>query len=949
MRNTGTTVLRDVVIDDPLLGGALDCPALDGRELLTDAEADCGPVEYTLTQADIDAGIVRNTATAVAESVLGAVEDDATAEVDIVGVSGITLTKTAGAIADTAADGRVGAGDSAPYSFTVRNTGTTVLRDIALDDPMLGGAIDCADLDGAELLPSAEVECGPTVHTLTQADVERGSIRNTATVTGDSALGAVDGTAVDEIDVVGTPAITLEKSAGVVIDTVADGRTGAGDTVDYRFTVRNVGSLILTDAVIADPLLGGNIDCPGLSDAPLVPGAVVECGPITYTFSQADADAGTVRNEASITADSVRGSVTDEAETDVALPGANGVTLDKATASVVDVDGDGAIGEGDTIAYTFSVRNTGTTTLRDARITDAMLGGALGCDALDGLVLGPDDTVTCAPVVHTLAQGDVDAGQVRNEATVQATAPRGEIVDDTAVIDVSIGGTAGIEVQKSAGSVTDVDGDGAIGAGDAVAYDFTVRNAGTTSLQDITIDDEMLGGALDCPALDDLVLAPGEDAACGPVPYTLTQNDVDDGIVRNTASAAATGPLGPVRDDASVDVAVVGTSGVELTKTPDAVADVNDDGMIGVGDTVGYSFGIRNTGTTVLRDIAVDDPLLGGAVDCPSLDGLLLKPQAEASCGPAIYTLEQADIDAGTVHNEASVVAQSPAGEAEDTDEADVAISGTDRVGILKSAAAVVDADESGRTDAGDTIAYTFTVQNPGTTTLTGIVVADPRLSGAIVCGATTLAPSEATLCTGEPAVLTQDEVDAGEIVNTATVTATGRGGDPQTAQSTVRTQIENQPSIGLVKTGGDYVDESGDDRIGAGDSIAFRFVVTNTGVRTLTEVAIDDPELGGPVACEIPDLAPGETAECGPVRYALTAADVAFGEVVNVASVTGAADGVIVSAAASVAVDVRALAATGGVMAGIGVAVALLGLGGFALWFSRRAPRPTMVYRDSA
>jgi hypothetical protein len=125
-----------------------------------------------------------------------------------------------------------------------------------------------------------------------------------------------------------------------------------------------------------------------------------------------------------------------------------------------------------------------------------------------------------------------------------------------------------------------------------------------------------------------------------------------------------------------------------------------------------------------------------------------------------------------------------------------------------------------------------------------------------------------------------------------------------------------------------------------AGDTVRFRFTVSNTGARTLTDIAIDDPMLGGAVACEIADLAPGESADCGPVSYVLTAADVAAGTVVNVATASGAAGAVTVTAAATASVDLNVLAATGGVLTGLGWALALLLLGGLAVLIARLRAR---------
>ncbi|KJQ53964.1 DUF11 domain-containing protein [Microbacterium sp. SA39] len=948
VRNTGTTLLRDLAIDDPLLGGVLDCPALDLLELVPGAQAECGPVGYELTQPDVEDRVVRNAATVSGDSILGKVENEATAEVEVTGLSGLAVTKTASTVIDTVGDGRVGAGDTIEYTFRVENTGTTVLRDGRIDDPLLGGRLDCPALDAEEIAPGEDVGCGPAVYTLTQADIEAKVVRNTAAASADSVLGGAEGDASAEVEFAGTGTLELTKTPGAVTDTVADGRTGAGDTIGYTFTVQNTGTVILRDVVIDDALLGGAVDCPVLEGLELMPGTSVTCGPVPYALTQADVDAGTVRNAATVAAASTVGAVDDSTTADVLVPGIDGISLTKVASAVVDADGDGAIGEGDTVAYTFTVTNTGTTTLSAAELSDPMLGGTVDCPALDGVMLAPGAGVTCAAVPYALTQGDVDEGQVRNEASVRAEAPGGTTVGDSAAVDVGVVGAAGIEARKSAGTVNDVTRDGAVGAGDTVAFAFTVRNVGTTTLRDLVIDDPLLGGVIDCPALEGLELAPDAEAVCGPVEYTLSQEDVENEVVRNTATAAGRSPLGAVDDEATVIVGIDATSAVELAKIPGAIVDVDDDGMIGAGDTVGYSFTIRNTGTAILRDLVLDDPLLGGTLDCPALAGLALAPRAEASCGPLSYTLVQSDIDAGIVRNVADVRAKSSAGETEVSAAAEVIVSGSGRFTLQKSAAVVEDANGTGRTDAGDTIAYTFAVTNTGTTTLSGIAVADERLDGDVACDVTRLAPDEATVCSGPPAVLTQAEIDAGEIVNTATATAIGAGAEALSTASTIRTPLENQPAVALAKTGGEYVDENRNSRIDAGDTVAFRFAVTNTGARTVTDVVIDDPLLGRSLNCEIADLAPGGTADCGPVRYRLTAADVAAGEVVNVATVRGSAGGLAVTASATASVDVTWLAATGGVITGVGWALALAAAGALVLFISR-SRRSARVYRDSA
>ncbi|MEZ5093181.1 hypothetical protein [Nocardioides sp.] len=74
-------------------------------------------------------------------------------------------------------------------------------------------------------------------------------------------------------------------------------------------------------------------------------------------------------------------------------------------------------------------------------------------------------------------------------------------------------------------------------AGDTIDYEFLVTNAGNVTLDSITVDDPMVG-TVDCPVT---TLAPGADTTCT-ASYTLTQADVDAGVVDNTATVTGTDP-----------------------------------------------------------------------------------------------------------------------------------------------------------------------------------------------------------------------------------------------------------------------------------------------------------------------------------------------------------------------------------------------------------------------
>src|SRR5204862_4808618 len=78
----------------------------------------------------------------------------------------------------------------------------------------------------------------------------------------------------------------------------------------------------------------------------------------------------------------------------------------------------------------------------------------------------------------------------------------------------------------------------------------------------------------------------------------------------------------------------------------------------------------------------------------------------------------------------------------------------------------------------GDLLTYTFSVTNTGNVTITGISVSDPLLPG-LSCTVASLAPSATSSCTatGNVYTVTQANVDAGQVVNTATASGTPESG----------------------------------------------------------------------------------------------------------------------------------------------------------------------------
>lgn len=87
---------------------------------------------------------------------------------------------------------------------------------------------------------------------------------------------------------------------------------------------------------------------------------------------------------------------------------------------------------GEEITYSFAITNTGSQTLTDVTLTDAMLEGVgvLTGNPIAALAPGATDDTTYS-AIYELTQEDIDRGYVENTALVTGTDPFDEEVTDT--------------------------------------------------------------------------------------------------------------------------------------------------------------------------------------------------------------------------------------------------------------------------------------------------------------------------------------------------------------------------------------------------------------------------------------------------------------------------------------------------------------------------------------
>ncbi|KAB3542710.1 MAG: DUF11 domain-containing protein, partial [ANME-2 cluster archaeon] len=325
--NDGDLNLDPVTVTDPMPGlSAISC---DATSLVSGASMTC-TATYTVTQADVDAGWINNTATATGSPTTGGdVTDTDDENVTVPQDPSINLTKTMSANADEDESGDVSLGDTLTYTFSVTNDGNVNLDPVNVTDPMPGlSALSC---DATSLAPSASMTCTAT-YTVTQADVDAGSIHNMATATGTPPIGD-DVTDTDDEDVpVPSPSKTIEKILLSNADEDGSGDVSAGDTLTYQITVNNTGTANLTNVVVTDNLTGNSTTCPLV-----IPGD--DCV-LTVTYVVQSTDLGTTIHNVGTGDSDQTDPVEDEEDVPVPSPSK---TIEKILLSNADEDGSGDV------------------------------------------------------------------------------------------------------------------------------------------------------------------------------------------------------------------------------------------------------------------------------------------------------------------------------------------------------------------------------------------------------------------------------------------------------------------------------------------------------------------------------------------------------------------------------------------------------------------------------
>lgn len=809
--------------------GGVDIDGSGGANDLAAGESLTFTATYTIQQADIDAGLVDNQASADATDPFGnALSDlsdnntsgdgedgddnstggtgDSTGDnnptsVPLVGVASLGLVKTLvepipSVFTDVAPNNRLF------YEFAVTNTGTITIpgTDVVTiaDNRIASGNLSCpaipaaglppldADGDGTDepLVDGVNLITCTGFYDIVTADIDIGSVINIATAntatTGDSPIDD----AIFPLDA--TPALTVEKKAiaGADFDAV-------GDLVTYEYVITNTGGaaftqpVSLTDDKPLTVLTTNNGTAPG---TPVAAGAPFTCWAqsVGDTSFAPDPNFDTTKEGEEVTctatyavtqADLDAGEVTNVVEAQTSYPGPSGVPVISAP-----------------VDETVEAEQ-----LPAMVLTKTATPGAVNADGTFEAIFALKIANTGNVTLHDLTLVD---DLIAQYGAGVVTGVVSQPIVTVAPTDPSSVNPGGPSVGYSGGATPLIGSGGVLAVGDSMTVSFTVTLDPTGLPKPISLANTATTGAR-LP-----------DPADGSTPGTISDNSENGAVVLDDGDASTptvSDGTDPNPSDSDTDVpTIIGLNPVgELGIVKTSVFNDND-GTPGasVGDTITYTYTVTNLSSflnalnvTVTEDAgsfsgAGTLPVPAANSDGSTIDGTGtlndLAPGGSLTYS-ATYTITQDDIDTGAVENRANAAGTDPfgndledfsddatAGDA-DNDPTVTLLTRTPTIELVKSVADVADTNGNGLFgDAGDTVNYNFFVTNTGNVALADLSVTDMgfgSLGGTAVLTQipdVTLAVDEGPVLVAMATyVLAVSDIETGSATNTARVEGT--------------------------------------------------------------------------------------------------------------------------------------------------------------------------------
>lgn len=482
---------------------------------------------------------------------------------------------------------------------------------------------------------------------LTQADLDRGSVTNTAT----AIVYSVNSNTVNTtVPTVPARALTLTRTSN------PSTYSAANQDIVFTYTLKNSGSSPLGPAqfTVTDSGINNNspFNCGGATET-IAPGATLNCT-ATYKVTANDMNAASITTNATVAGGGANPSqpvsitVAKSAATPVPSTGTRQHTVRKGEWLWQIARCYGADPQA-TVAANTQLGNSAQ--LKEGMIVNIPNAGS------KGTVHAPPELCVALHIVQSgdtwasIAQKyNADAGftQYVNASTLTVGAEI-KVPLYTAGMNYPVSGTAPTASPSQTALALTVSANPATysASGETIALNYVIKNNGTTMIgpTQFSVSDTLINGNTPflCGAAN-TSLAPGATTACS-MNYTTSATDATAASVINKATASG----GGVQSAAATVTINRTVTQVNLSVT------ANPATYNAAGQTIAYIYVIKNNGTTTLgpAQFTVTDTLFGSApMNCGPAN-TTLAPSATVTC-TFNYVTTQNDMNATAIQNSAS-------------------------------------------------------------------------------------------------------------------------------------------------------------------------------------------------------------------------------------------------------------------------------------------------------
>ena len=754
-------------------------------------------------------------------------------------------------------------GDEVYYEITVTNTGNVAYEDVVVteqDDVEILASDDYMLQNGkahVDKLERGDVITLYAKRIVTSANILSGYIFNQVTAQAEpipdpkNAMTLVTPQGTDDVEDK-TEAVDTRIEVRKTSDVSKDQRVSLGQTITYTITVQNVGNVPFHDVLISDTVLESL--------------EIIRVEPMT-TLSGEQVEIGSNKQTVTIPQLAVGEMVTVTAE------------------------------------YTVNEQDILTGYVRNHAVAEAT--------ALITPTPSPAPTPT-TPAPTTPGETPTPTAAPTATPTPLPT-PGGmdEEEDKTDDVDTTL------EVVKSASYEGQENGEPAK-LGQTIHYSIAVTNKGNVTFVDTKLIDDLAGLTIQPDPDDRYVVNSDNTVTIGNIAvgetvivratYVVTSDDIKAGHVLNEVTVSGgintpkpqpsttPGPtLSPAPSPSATDKVDVVIEGMDVTLTVIKESDVSEGVMVKEGDTITYTITVRNDGNVPFTGVKTFDDLPGLTIQ--SGDGYTVTPQNSIVIGAldkgksvviqATYTVTEADVLNGMVHNEARAVAdpiidpkdnepKTPTGSDEQDDE-------TVDIDVTLDVTKITTSQWHGEGGyaAGEVITYTITVENKGNVTYHNVIVEDP-LTGAKWTIEQMTVGQKKTYTTSH--TVTENDILGGYIVNTVTAKADSipnpkQEGDMLTPEGSASVSDPAEDITATLALEKNSTNGGMNKRFRVGETIRYSIKVTNTGNVPLKTVQVYDEKTKD--AWTVHDLQVGEVRYFTAL-YTVQEQDVAKGYVLN-------------------------------------------------------------------